>query len=118
MWLANRFPSVKRLLRENADLKARLSSGTHNGYRTAPSRDDYKSVWNDLGSSMERATMNVYGSTDEGAMRESALWTRGELARTVGINADDVILEIGCGIGRVGEELSHCCREWIGCDVS
>jgi len=30
----------------------------------------------------------------------------------------DVVLEIGCGIGRVGRELAPQCRKWIGCDVS
>jgi ubiquinone/menaquinone biosynthesis C-methylase UbiE len=37
---------------------------------------------------------------------------------TVGIKPTDVVLEIGCGIGRVGRVLAPICREWIGADVS
>jgi ubiquinone/menaquinone biosynthesis C-methylase UbiE len=28
------------------------------------------------------------------------------------------VLEIGCGIGRIGRELAPKCRKWIGCDIS
>ena len=28
------------------------------------------------------------------------------------------VLEIGCGIGRVGKQLAPLCKEWIGCDIS
>ena len=30
----------------------------------------------------------------------------------------DIVLEIGCGIGRVGNELAPRCKKWIGCDIS
>ena len=35
-----------------------------------------------------------------------------------GLHPSDRVLEIGCGIGRVGAELAPVVREWIGCDVS
>ena len=28
------------------------------------------------------------------------------------------MVEIGCGVGRVGKQLAPLCRKWIGCDVS
>ena len=31
---------------------------------------------------------------------------------------DDVVLEIGCGVGRLGYCLSDYCKQWIGCDIS
>jgi ubiquinone/menaquinone biosynthesis C-methylase UbiE len=61
------------------------------------------------------ATEHVIGRVDEEYIRATA---SGTLQRLVRINADDVVLEIGCGIGRVGEEVAPLCREWIGCDVS
>ena len=36
----------------------------------------------------------------------------------MGIRKDDVVLEIGCGIGRVGKLVAPLCRKWIGCDVT
>lgn len=36
----------------------------------------------------------------------------------MGISADDVVLEIGAGVGRVGAALAPICKEWIGTDVS
>lgn len=40
------------------------------------------------------------------------------LQKLVGISPDDVVLEIGAGVGRVGAALAPICKEWIGADVS
>ena len=40
------------------------------------------------------------------------------LQDSVGIGKEDVVLEIGCGIGRVGKVVAPLCRKWIGCDVA
>jgi ubiquinone/menaquinone biosynthesis C-methylase UbiE len=34
------------------------------------------------------------------------------------VHRDDVVLEIGAGVGRVGAELAPLCKRWIGADVS
>ncbi len=34
------------------------------------------------------------------------------------IAEDDDVLEIGCGVGRVGVALAPCCDQWIGADIS
>ena len=89
--------------------------------RTPPAprpRSAYKPVWNDLAETEARAKMNVIGSEREEDFQATADQTRRELAATVGVGTDDVILEIGCGVGRVGQALAPLCREWIGCDVS
>jgi SAM-dependent methyltransferase len=81
-------------------------------------REAYKATWTTLASTPEMATEYVIGRVDEDYIRRTAGGTRVTLERLVGINSDDVVLEIGCGIGRVGEEIAPLCREWIGCDVS
>jgi ubiquinone/menaquinone biosynthesis C-methylase UbiE len=81
-------------------------------------REEYKATWTTLGTTVERATEHVIGRVGEQEIRAAARLTRDLLERLVGIGADDVVLEIGCGIGRVGEELAPLCRQWIGCDVS
>jgi SAM-dependent methyltransferase len=81
-------------------------------------RGDYKSVWNSLSESKKDAYIHVAGYTDEDKFHADAEDTLEVLGETVGVRPDDVFLEIGCGVGRVGRVLSPFVREWIGCDVS
>lgn len=81
-------------------------------------RGDYKSVWNALSGSKEAAFRFVSGYTDEDKFHADAEDTVDTLRETVGIKAEDTVVEIGCGIGRVGRVLSPFVTEWIGCDVS
>jgi len=62
--------------------------------------------------------MHVTGSLDEEMYRTTAEETKKVLENTVGIKSDGTILEIGCGIARVGMVLAPLCKYWIGCDVS
>lgn len=81
-------------------------------------RSDYRSVWNDLAGSKADAHFYVCGYADEEKFFEDADDTLAILDQTVGIRPEDVFLEIGCGVGRVGGVLAPFVQEWIGCDVS
>lgn len=81
-------------------------------------RGDYKSVWNSLSGSKHDAYLYVAGYTDEDKFHADAEDTVDILRETVGVKPDDVFLEIGCGVGRVGRVLSPFVKQWIGCDVS
>ena len=81
-------------------------------------RSDYKSVWTALSESLSSAKMHVSGTEDEAIVETSGAGTSAFLLNNVGINSTDVVLEIGCGIGRVGKHLAGRCRHWIGADVS
>ena len=81
-------------------------------------RADYKAVWTSLSTTKEDAYMVVSGYTDEEKFHADAEDTLDILRATTGIRPDDVFLEIGCGVGRVGRVLAPLVREWIGCDVS
>jgi ubiquinone/menaquinone biosynthesis C-methylase UbiE len=81
-------------------------------------RSAYKPVWNDLADTESRAKMHVIGSEREEDFAATAIETKQILESTVCIRSDDTILEIGCGVGRVGQALAPVCRQWIGCDVS
>jgi len=85
---------------------------------TSEPRSAYKTVWDALSVTQERATAHVIGEVDEPAVQAAARETKHWLDVSVGIKPDDIILEIGCGIGRVGQALAPCCKLWIGCDVS
>jgi len=81
-------------------------------------RSDYKGVWTALSESLSSAKMHVSGTEDEAIVEKSGEGTSEFLLSNVGINASDVVLEIGCGVGRVGKHLAGRCRRWIGADVS
>lgn len=81
-------------------------------------RSDYKGVWTALSESLARAKMHVSGTEDEAVLEASGAGTTEFLLKHVGINPEDVVLEIGCGVGRVGKHLAAHCRRWIGTDVS
>lgn len=82
-------------------------------------RNNYKSVWNTLAESRNGAHFYVCGYTDnDEKFHRDAEDTLDVLRSTVGVSDRDVVLEIGCGVARVGRVLAPFVREWIGCDVS
>ena len=81
-------------------------------------RSNYKAVWSALSKDETSAKVHVAGTEDEAALTGSGIGTTKFLLENVGVGRSDVVLEIGCGIGRVGRELAPQCRKWIGCDVS
>jgi len=76
-----------------------------------PARSEYKKVWSALSSTSDQAKLHVIGVTDEAALRATGEETLRVLQETVGIRKDDVVLEIGCGIGRVGKLVVPLCRK-------
>jgi len=83
-----------------------------------PARSDYKKVWSALSTTEDQAKLHVIGVTDEAALQATGEETLRFLQDSVGIGKEDVVLEIGCGVGRVGKVVAPLCRKWIGCDVA
>ena len=83
-----------------------------------PARSEYKKVWSALSTTEDQAKLHVIGVTEEDALRSTGEQTLKFLQESVGIRKDDVVLEIGCGIGRVGKLVAPLCQKWIGCDVA
>lgn len=81
-------------------------------------RSDYKKVWNRQTQSLDVASLAVGGFADEASMELTARCSVDALDFTIGLMPDDVVLEIGCGIARVGKLLSTRCLHWIGADIS
>lgn len=81
-------------------------------------RSDYKKTWDKLSPSSDDAKIAVAGHADEEELNRSALNTVAILENFVNIYPTDIILEIGCGVGRVGKVLSRRCAKWIGTDIS
>jgi len=81
-------------------------------------RRQYAETWDTLASSPEEARAAVCGASDERNLRLSAHRAVNNIAELVGIEADDRVLEIGCGVGRIGLELAPRCQQWTGADIS
>lgn len=81
-------------------------------------RSAYKKVWELQSKDLDVAALAVAGHTDEATLELTARGTIDMLKSTVGIGPLDAILEIGCGIARVGLPLSAECLHWVGADIS
>ncbi len=81
-------------------------------------RSQYNAVWNRLSATEEQAEAAVLGNNYKARFQLATEESCRLLQETVGIKPDDVVLEIGAGVGRVGAAIAPLCREWIGTDVS
>jgi len=81
-------------------------------------RSSYKKVWDRQAQDYDLASLAVGGFVGEDTLDQRAQGTIDFLRQTVGLNPEDVILEIGCGIARVGKPLSALCLHWFGSDIS
>jgi SAM-dependent methyltransferase len=81
-------------------------------------RSDYRAVWEWHARSARRARLAVSGSSDTREIDETGGKTASHLRDAARIGPADTVLEIGCGVGRVGKALAPHCRRWIGADVS
>jgi SAM-dependent methyltransferase len=81
-------------------------------------RSAYKKVWELQSQDLDLASLAVAGHTDEATLELTAKGFIDTLRATTGLDRNDVILEIGCGIARVGKPLSRECLHWFGADIS
>lgn len=81
-------------------------------------RRQYAQVWNALATSRRDALMAAAGEPEEEELRRSAQRTIDNILELAFVSMQDDILEIGCGVGRIGRELAPHCHTWTGADIS
>jgi len=81
-------------------------------------RGQYAETWNAMAESPKTARVAVCGASDEREVRASAAEPVRNLIELVSVTDRDDVLEIACGIARVGLELAPRCRSWMGADIS
>jgi SAM-dependent methyltransferase len=81
-------------------------------------RSEYARVWDALSKTSERAAKAAAGLSSEEDLRTSGEEVASRIADAVSLRADEDVLEIGIGVGRVGWAIAQRCRFWTGCDVS
>jgi len=82
-------------------------------------RRQYAATWDELASSREEACAAAGGrKKDEQEFRDSAGGAIQNLLDLVHVRPSDEVLEVGCGVGRIGEALARRCASWTGTDMS
>lgn len=79
---------------------------------------NYKDSWNVRSQSAEAAIAAVDGSTDETIVQHTGRWAAEQIKAALNISDTDSVLELGCGVGRIGRELAPSCQHWTGVDIS
>ena len=78
----------------------------------------YKDFWNNQASSPESAISAVDGSQSEEVVQHTGRWSAEQVRAALDVGPQDRVLELGCGIGRIGRELAPRCKHWTGVDIS
>lgn len=78
----------------------------------------YKEHWNRRARTPEEAIAAVDGSTSEEVVRHTGRWAAEQVRTALDVQPADRVLELGCGVGRIGRELAPHCGDWIGTDIS
>jgi ubiquinone/menaquinone biosynthesis C-methylase UbiE len=81
-------------------------------------RSDYRQVWDWQARSARNARLVVSGSSEAADHDASGQATARDVIAETAVTEHDVVLEIGCGVGRVGKHMAPRCARWIGADVS
>lgn len=81
-------------------------------------RSDYKNIWTNLSTNFEKAVRHVTGTATEEELLASGKFDANRIIEHTGTDITDDVLEIGCGVGRIGLEYSEHCKTWTGSDIS
>ncbi len=78
----------------------------------------YKQLWDSKAGSQADALIAVDGSSDESIVQSNGQFTARQVSAALDIQAGDHVLELGCGVARIGRELAPICAHWTGVDIS
>ena len=80
--------------------------------------NNYKSFWDNKASTKTGAFIAVDGSANEEVARLTGAYTARQVDRALALLPADRVLELGCGVGRIGRELAPKVAHWEGADIS
>ena len=82
------------------------------------SQKNYKNFWNDKSSTSTGAFTAVDGSTNEETARLTGAYSAHQVTAALDLKPTDRVLELGCGVGRIGREIAPHIAYWEGADIS
>jgi len=77
-----------------------------------------KEIWENIGKDEKSAFKMMDGSQSEEELQRKGRVTAEKIVKGLAIDKTHKVLEIGCGVGRIGRELAPQCKEWFGVDIS
>jgi SAM-dependent methyltransferase len=111
--------TVTAVTRGRAATKQQIGSTTVRRYNPEEGAGNvFGAVWDSVSPSVAAARVAVCTLADEGVWQGSGKIDADTIASATGIGPADVVLDIGCGPGRVGRHMAPRCARWIGADVS
>jgi SAM-dependent methyltransferase len=78
----------------------------------------YRDLWDSLASTIDSARYFCDGSSSEADLNERGVALVQRIAEAIDVQGQHTVLEIGCGVARLGLPMAKRCAAWHGCDVS
>lgn len=79
---------------------------------------NYKAFWDQKAQTTVGALLAVDGSASEEVARATGAYTARQVEHALALTPADRVLELGCGVGRIGRELAPKVAHWEGADIS
>lgn len=83
-----------------------------------PTQQNYKAFWDQKASTKQGALLAVDGSANEHVVQLTGAYSARQVATALKLGKTDRVLEIGCGVGRIGHLLAPQVAHWEGADIS
>lgn len=97
-------------------MRAFAHSDLLGNFMTAAS--NYKSFWDTKATSRTGALIAVDGSSDERAVVATGARSSKQVQAALNLGSTSHVLEVGCGVARIGVPLSERVGYWVGVDIS
>ena len=81
-------------------------------------RSEYAAVWNELSCGEKESFKAATGHEDEEGLRITGTQVASRITSRIGVKKTDDVLELGCGVGRIGWAIAPLCHAWTGADIS
>jgi ubiquinone/menaquinone biosynthesis C-methylase UbiE len=78
----------------------------------------YKNFWDDKAATAVGAMGAVDGSADESVLALTGTYTARQVTAALNLGPASRVLELGCGVGRIGSQLAPKVAFWHGVDIS
>ena len=79
---------------------------------------NYKDFWDDKARTTKGAFIAVDGSANEDVLRLTGTYSARQVTAALDLRQRDRVLELGCGVGRIGSLLAPTVAHWEGVDIS
>src|SRR5665811_1309067 len=83
-----------------------------------PTQQNYKTFWDHKASTTQGALLAVDGSANERVLQLTGAYSARQVAKALALRTTDRVLELGCGVGRIGHVLAPQVAHWEGADIS